>query len=68
MSEEHKGITAAGVAYIVGGRVLLLLRGADSEAHPSTWAFPAGGVEEGETPARRPRASPPRKSATPRAY
>lgn len=41
---------AAGIVYLTNGRVLLLLRAAKAASHPSTWGFPAGGIEEGETP------------------
>ena len=41
---------AAGIVYLTNGRVLLLLRSAKASAHPSTWGFPAGGIEAGETP------------------
>jgi hypothetical protein len=41
--------TAAGIAYITGDRVLLLKRAANAASNPSTWGFPAGGIEEGES-------------------
>lgn len=41
---------AAGIAYVCDGMVLLLKRSASAKAHPSTWGFPAGGIEDGETP------------------
>jgi len=41
---------AAGIVYLTGGRVLLLMRSDRSRAYPSTWGFPAGGIEEGESP------------------
>jgi len=41
---------AAGIVYVTGGRVLLLMRSDRSRAYPSTWGFPAGGIEEGESP------------------
>lgn len=41
---------AAGIMYRTGDRVLLLLRAATAGAHPNTWCFPAGGIDEGETP------------------
>jgi len=44
-------LTAAGIAYVCDGRVLLIKRSATADAHPSTWSFPAGGIEDGETPA-----------------
>lgn len=44
------GIRAAGIAYRAGDKVLLVKRAANSEDHPETWAFPAGKVEDGETP------------------
>src|SRR5579872_7419915 len=50
MTEEIKAeLTAAGIAYVCDGMVLLLKRAASAGAHPSTWGFPAGGIEEGET-------------------
>lgn len=50
MTEEIKAaLTAAGIAYICDGMVLLLKRSASAGAHPSTWGFPAGSIEEGET-------------------
>ncbi|HEX7687358.1 MAG TPA: DUF2213 domain-containing protein [Burkholderiaceae bacterium] len=49
MTEESKITpTAAGIAYVADGRVLLLKRSASTDAHPLTWGFPAGGIEEGE--------------------
>lgn len=41
---------AAGILYRADtGRVLLLKRGLGGN-HPGTWAFPGGGIEEGESP------------------
>ncbi|WP_019573346.1 DUF2213 domain-containing protein [Curvibacter lanceolatus] len=41
---------AAGILYRADtGRVLLLKRGMGGN-HPGTWAFPGGGIEEGESP------------------
>ena len=44
-------VKAAGVLYRASdtGRILLLMRGRNGD-NPSTWAFPAGHVEDGETP------------------
>lgn len=47
---EEQNRSAAGVMYSAGGRVLLLKRCADS-VHGGTWGFPAGGIEDGESPA-----------------
>lgn len=41
---------AAGVLFVSGGKVLLMQRGAGGD-FGGTWAFPGGGIEEGETPA-----------------
>ncbi len=41
---------AAGIMYRTADRVLLLLRCATAGAHPNTWCFPAGAIDEGETP------------------
>lgn len=43
-------VGAAGILYLNGGRVLLLLRGPDSGDYPNTWGFPAGKIELGESP------------------
>lgn len=40
---------AAGIAYVCGDRVLMLMRGTSGD-HPSVWAWPGGKIEEGETP------------------
>lgn len=42
--------SAAGIMYRTADRVLLLLRSATAGAHPNTWCFPAGAIDEGETP------------------
>ncbi len=50
---EHEAkdqAASAGILYRTGGRVLLLKRSAKAEAHPGTWAFPAGHIEPGEGP------------------
>jgi len=41
---------AAGILFVHGGRVLLLKRANTAQDAPGTWAFPAGGIERGETP------------------
>lgn len=41
---------AAGILYRAGDSVLMLLRSAAADDYPSTWAFPGGGIEAGETP------------------
>jgi 8-oxo-dGTP pyrophosphatase MutT (NUDIX family) len=49
MADAYAG--AAGILYLSdSGRVLLIRRGDDTPDHPGTWAFPAGHIEEGETP------------------
>lgn len=40
---------AAGICYRAGDSVLLLLRSPRATHYPLTWAFPGGGIEEGET-------------------
>lgn len=40
---------AAGIVYLTGGRVLLLMRSASAENWPAVWGLPAGHVEEGES-------------------
>ena len=47
---EDKAIAAGVVCVEPGGSVLLLRRRTDAEDHPGEWAFPAGGVENGESP------------------
>lgn len=42
-------ISAAGIAFIANGKVLLLKRG-DGGDYPGHWAFPGGHIEPGETP------------------
>lgn len=49
MTSEPSTATAAGIVYLTGGRVLLLMRSALSKSNPSTWGLPAGHVEEGES-------------------
>lgn len=41
---------AAGILYRAGDSVLLMLRAATTTDFPSTWCFPGGGIELGETP------------------
>lgn len=41
---------AAGILFVHGGHVLLLKRADAAQDAPGTWAFPAGGIEDGETP------------------
>lgn len=41
---------AAGVCYLSGNSVLLLLRSPGAGDFPLTWCFPAGSIDEGETP------------------
>ncbi|NTJ46902.1 DUF2213 domain-containing protein [Agrobacterium rhizogenes] len=41
---------AAGILYLNAGRALLILRGADAGSFPNTWGFPAGHIEDGESP------------------
>lgn len=42
--------SAAGVLFIADGKVMLLMRGAQTPDYPNTWAFPAGHIEPGESP------------------
>jgi 8-oxo-dGTP pyrophosphatase MutT (NUDIX family) len=42
--------TAAGVLLLADGKVLLLMRGSQTEDYPNTWAFPGGHIEPGESP------------------
>jgi 8-oxo-dGTP pyrophosphatase MutT (NUDIX family) len=46
---ESADVRASGILYRANGRVLLLKRCADSN-HGGTWSFPAGKIEDGETP------------------
>lgn len=46
------GLGAAGIVYLTNGYVLLLMRAASASSNPSTWGFPAGGIEEGESAAQ----------------
>jgi len=48
--EPIQTATAAGIVYLTGDRVLLLMRAPTASSSPSVWGFPAGGTEEGETP------------------
>ena len=41
---------AAGILFVNDGRVLLLKRSPDAANAPSTWGFPGGHIEAGETP------------------
>lgn len=41
--------TAAGIVYLTGDRVLLLMRSPNAATSPSVWGLPAGGMEEGES-------------------
>lgn len=41
---------AAGILFVHDGHVLLLKRADTAQDAPSTWAFPGGGIEDGETP------------------
>jgi 8-oxo-dGTP pyrophosphatase MutT (NUDIX family) len=50
--EPIQTATAAGIVYLTGDRVLLLMRSASARSNPSTWGFPAGGIEEGESAAQ----------------
>ncbi len=50
-TEYAQGVDrAAGILFHCAGSVLLLLRRDGECDHPLTWAFPGGGIEEGETP------------------
>lgn len=46
---QGEAARAAGILYRAGDRILLVKRCADSN-HGGTWAFPAGKIEDGETP------------------
>lgn len=48
--EAKDAAVAAGILYRQNGRVLLLKRSANAEAHPGDWGFPAGHLEAGEGP------------------
>lgn len=48
--EPIQTATAAGIVYLTGDRVLLLMRSPASSSSPNVWGFPAGGTEEGESP------------------
>jgi 8-oxo-dGTP pyrophosphatase MutT (NUDIX family) len=50
VAAEETPVTAAGVLFLAAGKVLLLMRGAEAEDYPNTWAFPAGHLEPGESP------------------
>lgn len=41
---------AAGIVYLTGDRVLLLMRSPMASTSPDVWGLPAGGTEEGESP------------------
>lgn len=43
-------LSAAGILFVQGGRVLLLKRSDSAKDAPGTWGFPGGGIEAGETP------------------
>lgn len=47
---EDQAPRAAGILYEADGKVLLLKRSAASADYPGHWAFPAGKIEDGETP------------------
>jgi 8-oxo-dGTP pyrophosphatase MutT (NUDIX family) len=46
----NKAPRAAGIMYQSGGKVLLLKRSVASKDYAEHWGFPAGGIEDGETP------------------
>lgn len=41
---------AAGVIHYANGKILLIKRGSKSATYPSTWAFPGGKIDNGESP------------------
>ncbi len=41
---------ASGILYLTDGKALLLMRSEDAENFPNTWGFPAGHIEDGESP------------------
>lgn len=47
--EPTSTATAAGIVYLSGARVLLLMRSDTAASSPSVWGLPAGGREEGES-------------------
>jgi 8-oxo-dGTP pyrophosphatase MutT (NUDIX family) len=49
MTPEPSTATAAGIVYLTGSRVLLLMRASTASSSPSVWGLPAGGMEEGES-------------------
>lgn len=49
MTPEPSTATAAGIVYLAGGRVLLLMRAPTATNSPNVWGLPAGGMEEGES-------------------
>lgn len=49
-SYAHGEDRAAGICYTAGDSVLLVLRRNGECDCPLTWAFPGGGIEDGETP------------------
>jgi 8-oxo-dGTP pyrophosphatase MutT (NUDIX family) len=49
MTSETSTAKAAGIVYLAGGRVLLMMRADTAENSPSVWGLPAGGMEEGES-------------------
>lgn len=49
MADQLMTAVAAGILFRAGDQVLLLKRGPGGD-NPGTWGFPAGHIEEGETP------------------
>jgi 8-oxo-dGTP pyrophosphatase MutT (NUDIX family) len=49
MTPETSTAKAAGIVYLAGGRVLLMMRSDTASSSPSVWGLPAGGMEEGES-------------------
>lgn len=49
MTIEPSTATAAGIVYLTGSRVLLLMRAPTAGSSPNVWGLPAGGMEEGES-------------------
>lgn len=49
MTSEPSTAKAAGIVYLAGGRVLLMMRSDTAATSSSVWGLPAGGMEEGES-------------------
>jgi 8-oxo-dGTP pyrophosphatase MutT (NUDIX family)/predicted DCC family thiol-disulfide oxidoreductase YuxK len=48
-ADSMNPVKAAGVLFNANGKILLVKRSGTATDHPNEWAFPGGGIEEGES-------------------